>query len=202
MTEPLDRIAALVLAAGRSTRMGGANKLLQDYAGKSLVRRTVENALLCGAAPVLVVTGYEAEAVEAELAGLAVTLVRNPDYAQGLSTSLKVGVRALPDSVDGVVVMLGDMPLVDCHVVRRIVAAFEAAPGSVAAVPVHDGEWGNPVVLARALFADVESLAGDAGARKLLERRRDAVIEAPISDAAVAVDVDTPAALEKLRSGL
>ncbi|GGH26012.1 hypothetical protein GCM10007036_33490 [Alsobacter metallidurans] len=199
MTASLDRIAAIVLAAGRSTRMGGPNKLLLEHDGKPLVRLAAEAAVASGATPVVVVTGHQAEAVEAALEGLGVQFVRNPRYADGLSTSLQAGVAALPEAADGVVVALGDMPLVDAPLIRRMVAAFEAAPGSVAAVPVHGGEWHNPVVIARALFPEIAALTGDAGAKKLLERRRDQVIEAPISDIAVALDVDTPDALAKLR---
>ncbi|MGL4445954.1 MAG: nucleotidyltransferase family protein, partial [Alsobacter sp.] len=108
------------------------------------------------------------------------------------------GIAALPEETDGVVVLLGDMPLVRAAFIRRLVAAFEAEPGGLAAVPIHDGDWGNPVVVARALFADVAALTGDAGARKLLEQRRDTGIEVPADDSVV-LDADTPDALEALR---
>ncbi len=192
------KLAAIVLAAGRSTRMG-SNKLLAEYGGKPLVRHVVETAIACGAEPVLVVVGHEADAVAIALGGLDITLVRNPDYADGLSTSLRAGIAAMPQGHDGAVVLLGDMPKVSSTLVRRLIAAFEGQPGGIAAVPVHDGEWGNPVVLAAALFADVADLEGDAGARKLLRGRADDVIEVPVSDPAVIVDVDTPEALARLR---
>ncbi|WP_245422349.1 nucleotidyltransferase family protein [Alsobacter soli] len=198
MTPTLDHIAAIVLAAGSSTRMGGPNKLLLEHQGKALVRHAAEAACQSGASPVVVVTGHQADMVEAALAGLDVQVVRNPNFAQGLSTSLKAGVTALPDSADGVVVALGDMPLVDYRLIRRMAAAFDAAPGCLAAVPLHEGEWHNPVVIARALFPAIEDLTGDAGAKKLLEKHRDQVIEVPVSDDAVALDVDTPEALARL----
>jgi molybdenum cofactor cytidylyltransferase len=200
MRAQLPGIAAIVLAAGRSTRMGATNKLTADLDGKALVRRVAETALEAGAAPVVVVCGHERDAVCACLSGLGVTVVDNPAYAEGLSTSLKAGIAALPEETDGVVVMLGDMPLVAPAHVRRLVAAFEAEPAGLAAVPVHDREWGNPVVLARALFAEVASLGGDAGARKLLLAHRDKVIEVPIGEEAVSLDVDTPEALAALRA--
>jgi molybdenum cofactor cytidylyltransferase len=198
MRATLTRIAAIVLAAGSSRRMGQANKLIEDLAGKPLVRHAVEAALDSGASPVVVVCGYEEPAVRAVLAGLDVRFVSNPAFAEGLSTSLKAGIAALPEETDGVVVLLGDMPLVRAAFIRRLVAAFEAEPGGLAAVPIHDGDWGNPVVVARALFADVAGLTGDAGARKLLEQRRDTVIEVPADDSVV-LDADTPDALEALR---
>lgn len=193
------RLAALVLAAGRSTRMGAENKLLAELDGKALVRHVAEAAAGCGAEPVVVITGHDADAVEAQLAGLPIQFVRNPDYAEGMSTSLRLGVGALPTGLDGAIVLLGDMPLVSASLLRRLVAAFDAEPGGIAAVPLHEGEWGNPVILAAALFPEIGTLQGDAGARKLLVLHADRVIEVPVSDPAVAVDVDTPEVLQGLR---
>lgn len=187
-------VAAIVLAAGRSTRMG-SNKLLERLGDVPLVRRVAEAAVEAKLDPVVVVTGHDGAAVRAVLDGLPVRLVDNPDFADGLSTSLKVGIGSLPQGLDGAMVLLGDMPLVTASLLRRLVAAFEAEPGGFAAVPLHEGEWGNPVILAPALFPDVQGLSGDTGARSLLESRRDMVIEVPVSDDAVVVDVDTPAAL-------
>jgi molybdenum cofactor cytidylyltransferase len=147
-----------------------------------------------------VVTGPDPVAVKSALAELDVQFVENSDAAAGLSTSLRMGVGALRQGLDGVMVLLGDMPLVTGSLLRRLIAAFEAEPGGLAAVPLHEGEWGNPVILAPALFPDVSTLTGDAGARRLLEARRDVVIEVPVSDEAVAFDVDTPASLEKARA--
>ena len=111
--ERAERIAAVVLAAGRSTRMGAVNKLIAEIGGKPLVRIAAEQALASRASPVIVVTGHERERVEAALAGLPVALVHNPDYAEGLGTSLKAGIAAVPEDADGAVVCLGDMPQVD-----------------------------------------------------------------------------------------
>jgi molybdenum cofactor cytidylyltransferase len=192
-------IAAVVLAAGRSTRMGGVDKLLAEIEGTPMVRRVVAAAIEAKLHPVLVVTGPDEKPIGAALHGLDVTMLANPEAADGLSTSLKIGIGGLPQGLDGAMVLLGDMPLVTGALLRRLVAAFEAEPGGLAAVPLHAGEWGNPVILAPALFPDVGTLTGDAGARRLLEARRDVVIEVPVSDEAVAFDVDTPAALEEAR---
>src|SRR5256885_12375240 len=104
------RIAAVVLAAGRSTRMGGPNKLLAEIAGRPLVRIVVEEALASRARPVIVVVGHERAEVEKALAGLPVELIYNPDFAQGLGTSLRAGISAVPADADGAIVCLGDMP--------------------------------------------------------------------------------------------
>ncbi|MFO1148541.1 MAG: nucleotidyltransferase family protein [Alsobacter sp.] len=191
--------AALVLAAGRSTRMGGPNKLLQDWRGKPLVRHAVESAVASGAAPVLVVTGHQAEAVATALGGLPVALVHNPLFAEGLATSLKAGVAALPDAMQAVAVMLGDMPLVNAGLLQHLAHALDGRPDALAAVPVRNAEWGNPVLLRAALFPRIAGLSGDAGARKLLQGERDRVVACPVEDDAVALDIDTPDALAALR---
>jgi molybdenum cofactor cytidylyltransferase len=191
-------LVVMLLAAGRSTRMGGPNKLLQDWRGRPLVRHAAEAALATGA-PVLVVTGHQADAVAAALAGLAVTLVHNPDAARGLSSSLQAGFAALPAGAARIAVMLGDMPLVGAEIIRRLDAALAAAPDRVAAVPVLAGEWGNPVVLARSLEPRILALSGDAGARKVLEALREQVVTCPMEDDSVATDIDTPEALGRLR---
>jgi molybdenum cofactor cytidylyltransferase len=190
--------AAILLAAGRSSRMGGPNKLLQDYAGEPLVRHAAKAALGSGAHPVLVVTGHQDAAVRQALAGLVLGFVHNPDFAEGLSTSLKAGVAALPEGVDAAAIVLGDMPLVGAELIAALGRSLLAQQGPIAAVPVLKGEWGNPVVLSRALFPAVSGLSGDAGARRLLQGRRHEVVEVPVSDDAVALDVDTPDALREL----
>ena len=191
-------VAAIILAAGRSTRMG-ANKLLESLRGKPLVRHVTNAALASKAHPVIVVTGHQHERVEAALDGLDLAFVPNPDFADGLSTSLKAGIAALPAEVEAVVVLLGDMPLVSSAAMNDVIAAFEASPGNIAAVPVYQGEWGNPVLLSRSLFGAVAALQGDAGARKLLNGRAGEVLEVPVTSDAILIDLDTPEALAKAR---
>jgi molybdenum cofactor cytidylyltransferase len=194
------RVAAIVLAAGRSTRMGGPNKLLAALGGRPLVRIAVEEALASCARPVIVVTGHQREEVEAALADLPVHFVHNSDFADGLSTSLKVGIAAMPDDVDGAVVCLGDMPQVGAALIDRLAAAFDPDHGALIVVPTSDGKRGNPVLWARRFFPDLAAIEGDVGARHLLAGFRDAMVEVPVQDNAALVDVDTPEALSALRS--
>jgi len=191
-------VAAILLAAGRSTRMG-ANKLLEHLNGKPLVRQVAEAALASEAHPVIVVTGHQQEQVKAALEGLDLVFIHNADFADGLSTSLKAGVAALSAEVTAVIVLLGDMPLVTSEAMNAVIMAFEATPEKIAAVPVYKGEWGNPVLLSRVLFGEVARLQGDAGARKLLQGRAGEVLEVPIASDAVLIDLDTPEALAKVR---
>jgi molybdenum cofactor cytidylyltransferase len=203
--EPLQTgrsIAAVVLASGRSSRMGGPNKLLAQIAGRPLLRMVVEAALASQARPVLVVTGHQRERVESALADLPVTFVHNPDYAEGLGTSLKAGIAALPAEVDAVVVCLGDMPQVDAALINRLIGAIDPDKGALVAVPTIDGKRGNPVVWSRRFFPDLMAVEGDVGARHLIGRYGEAVVEVPVSGAAALTDIDTPQALEALKAEL
>jgi molybdenum cofactor cytidylyltransferase len=203
--EPLQTgrsIAAIVLAAGRSSRMGGPNKLLAEIGGRPLVRMVVEAALASRARPVLVVTGHQRERVEAALAGLPVRFVHNPDYAEGLGTSLKAGIAALPADVDGAVVCLGDMPQVDAALIDSLIGALDPDKGALVAVPTLDGKRGNPVVWSRRFFPDLMAVEGDVGARHLIGRYGEAVVEVPVSGAAALTDIDTPAALAAIKAEL
>lgn len=194
------RVAGIVLAAGRSTRMGGPNKLLAEIGGRPLVRIAVEQALASRAQPVIVVTGHQRDKVAAALSGLDVVLVDNPDFAQGLSTSLKAGIAAVPDGIDGAIVCLGDMPQVDAGLIDRLVAAFDPAKGALIVVPSFAGKRGNPVVWARRFFADLSAIEGDVGARHLIAGYREAIVEVEVKDKAALIDVDTPEALRVLQA--
>jgi molybdenum cofactor cytidylyltransferase len=194
------RVAALVLAAGRSTRMGAVNKMLAEIGGKPLVRIAAEQAVASHARPVIVVTGHEREKVEAVLKGLPVRFVHNPDYAEGLGTSLKAGIGAVPEDADAAIVCLGDMPQVDAALINRLIAAFEPERGALVVVPSIQGRRGNPVVWSRRFFHDLMSIQGDVGARHLIGSYAEAVVEVPVAGEAALVDVDTPESLSAVKA--
>jgi molybdenum cofactor cytidylyltransferase len=189
-----------VLAAGRSTRMGGPNKLLAEIGGKPLVRISTEQVLASRAQPVIVVTGHQRDEVERALSGLNVTLVHNPNFAQGLSTSLKAGIAAVPATADGAIVCLGDMPQVSASLIDQLVAAFDPEQGALVVMPTIDGQRGNPIVWSRRFFHELETLEGDVGARHLIARYPEAVIDVPVTDRGALVDVDTPDALRGVKA--
>ena len=199
---PARSVAALVLAAGRSSRMGGANKLLEKIGGRALVRIVTEEALASQARPVIVVTGHQRERVEAALAGLPVEFAHNADFADGLGTSLRAGIAALPPQADGVIVCLGDMPAVDAAMIDRLVGALDPDKGVLIAVPAIDGKRGNPVVWSRRFFPELMGVEGDIGARHLISRYSEAVTEVAVTGTAALTDVDTPEALAAVRAEL
>jgi molybdenum cofactor cytidylyltransferase len=194
-------VAAIILAAGRSTRMGGPNKLLADLGGKPLVRTVTEQALASKVQSVIVVTGHQADQVEKALHGLKVKFVRNPDFAEGLASSVKAGVAAVADNADGAVICLGDMPLISSNLIDRLVEAFAPDRGHLIAVPVSDNKRGNPVLWSRRFFNELMTLNGDIGARHLIARHSEAVAEVPVEGFGAFLDIDTPQTLEAARRG-
>jgi molybdenum cofactor cytidylyltransferase len=194
-------VAAIILAAGRSTRMGGPNKLLAELSGKKLVRIATEQALASKASEVIVVTGHQADLVEQALAGLKVKFVRNPDFAGGLASSVKAGISAVSRDADGAVICLGDMPLIDAGLIDRLIEAFAPDRGNLIVVPVADGRRGNPVLWSRRFFKELMTLDGDIGARHLIARHAEAVADVPVEGNGAFLDIDTPQALEAARRG-
>ena len=192
-------VPAILLAAGQSSRMGATNKLLAQIGGLSMIRRVVESILSSSAGPVIVVTGHEKERVRAELNGCDVTFVHNPDYRDGLSSSLRAGIHALPEQVDGMLVCLGDMPHVAATHIDKLVAAFDPVEGRAICVPTNNGKRGNPVIWDARFFAEMATVSGDVGARHLIGEYSELVCEVEIRDGGILVDVDTPQALSAVR---
>jgi molybdenum cofactor cytidylyltransferase len=183
--------AAVVLAAGRGTRMIGASKLLAEIDGKPIIRRSVEAAIASSAGRVIVVTGHDAKAVGDALHGLDILAVHNPDYAQGLSTSLRRGIAGVPAAMDAALVMLGDMPFVTPQLIDALSAAQERSPEALIVVPNCNGQRGKPVLWHRSLFAELQAVEGDRGARDLFARHARRLAELPTADDAVLIDIDT-----------
>jgi molybdenum cofactor cytidylyltransferase len=192
------KIAGIILAAGRSSRMGAMNKLLIPIDGKPMVRRAAEAVLAARLSPVLVVTGHQREQVEEALKGLPITFLNNKDFATGMSTSLRVGLDAVPAECDGAVVALGDMPLITPAEIGQLVNAFNPVESRAIVVPTRRGKRGNPVLWARRFFGEMTAAGGDVGARHLFEAYPEAVVEVEMAGDGVLTDIDTPQALARL----
>lgn len=186
------RIAALILAAGQSSRMRPINKLLaQMPSGQTMIEQTVDHVISSGVAPVLVITGHQDAELRGRLEKKPVRFVHAPDYADGLAASLRAGIAALAGDVAAALICLGDMPLVSPAVLDHIVAAFDPAEGRDIVIPTYDGQRGNPVLWGKRFFPELLSLTGDAGARQIMHRHMEFIVEVAVDSEAVLQDFDT-----------
>ena len=209
LEEPLDLsdketdgpIGALLLAAGQSRRMGRDNKMLVEIDDEPMVVHAARALLESRAEPVVVVLGHQPDAVKKALSGLDVQFVTNPDYENGLSTSLKAGLEAFPENTVGAVVALGDMPRVTVSDIDALIDAFDPDGGQSICVPTFDAKRGNPVLWARRYFADIAGISGDVGARHLIGENADQVFEISRDNPGILLDLDTPQAVEAHRNG-
>lgn len=189
------RLAAVILAAGKASRMAGSHKLLAEFDGVPLVRRIAIAAIQSGMDAVSVVTGHRAPEITQALTGLPVTIDHNPDFASGMASSLVTGMRssALSDA-QGVAVLLGDMPGIDADALRRLRQAFDASGGRAIVRATSGGRRGNPVILPQSTFESLLALKGDIGARAVIEASELEIIDVDLGPAA-RLDVDTPEAV-------
>jgi molybdenum cofactor cytidylyltransferase len=196
------KYAAVVLAAGMSTRAGPVNKLLLPFRENTLLGCVLDAVRASAVTEIMVVTGHEAErirpVISAHLTGAAQPwrIIHAPDFADGLSASLKAGIHAVHPKTLGTVVCLGDMPLVTSKVIDLLIKSQR--PQDMATVPTRDGKWGNPVLLSRALFPEVMRLTGDQGARRILKQAEGKIRLLEIADPAIETDIDTPEMLENI----
>jgi len=193
------RISAIVLAAGQSRRMGRENKLLLDISGTPMVVAAVEAAGASKASDITVVTGHESDRVRQALAAYDVRFIENPDYGEGLSSSLRAGLAGVEEQVDGVVICLGDMPKITATHINRLIASFDPVEGRSICVPMVDGKRGNPVLWSTEFLDDICAVAGDTGARHLIGENEDVVVEVAFDDKATITDVDTQEMYDRIR---
>jgi molybdenum cofactor cytidylyltransferase len=192
-------VAAIILAAGRSSRMG-SHKLLLPYKGRPIVSWILAAACASQADPVIVVLGHEAERVDAALqAERRFLAIHNPWYAKGMSTSLRIGLAATPKEADGAIILLGDQPLITPEIINAMIAASAKAPDAIIAAS-YQGRRGNPVLFPRQYFAELATITGDEGGRSLLVRYPDRVRLVEIDDALAGRDIDTPEEYQALVS--
>lgn len=192
--------AIVILAAGRSTRAGTSGHLLRRVDGEPIIRAVARQALASKASRVIVVTGHQTEEIEDALQGLNVTCVHNPLFEQGFASSLKTGIAAVPAENGAAIVALGDVPLGDAKLIDRLIEAGAKEAGGRIVLPVIDGRHGNPVLWSRHFFDELMTLEGDVGARHVIARHPDAVIEVPFEPAASPLDIETLQALADLHS--
>ena len=191
-------VCAVLLAAGASRRMRGENKLLSPW--------QKNRPLICAAANVLAqarsknilrevvaVVGRDSEKMKAALSEFNFRVAENPNFADGMSSSLRVGISAVPPEADAALIVLGDMPLITADDIQSIVRTFSPDGGDIV-IPACGGKRGNPVLLGRAYFPSLKNIGGDHGARELLAKHPERIREAP-AGGGVLTDIDTPEAL-------
>lgn len=190
-TDRTPKIGAIVLAAGNSSRMG-RNKLLLELDGRPLICHVVDHLLALNLSDIVVVLGHQAALVRQALADRPVRYVTAADYASGMSASLKVGLSALPASIDAALILLGDMPFVSSALIKRLISTYNPVEGRSIVLPVHAGKRGNPVLWDKCYFPEMQCLAGDVGAKHLIGEHADQVAEVDVDDANIFRDIDTP----------
>lgn len=182
-------VAAIILAAGESTRMGRP-KLLLIHQSVPLLRRAVDAAVGGGCQEVVVVLGADRDRYEAQLTGSPARVAYNPDYHEGMSSSLRVGIEALSPDVQAAVIMLADQPFIDAAIIRKLLERYQTS-GMRIVTCQYGSVRGVPTLFDRALFLELLILEGDQGARQVMEAypRHVTAIEIPPE---AARDVDRP----------
>jgi molybdenum cofactor cytidylyltransferase len=192
MTAP-DELGAIILAAGRSTRMGGPNKLLTPIKGRPLLEHAIATVASLVLGDAVVVTGHMNDEVEKLASRWRVRTVHNPRFADGMGGSIAAGMSALKPSLAGVFVVLGDMPFIEPRDYAALAASFSPGTGGDICVTVHGGRRGHPVLFGRPYFAGLSRLTGDRGAAALVQSYGSCVVEVPVDSPRIFTDFDEPA---------
>ncbi len=195
----IHKVHAVLLAAGASRRFGEDNKLLAELGGAPLVRRVAERLLASRLAGVRVVTGFEGERLRGVLAGLDLNFTENPDFAEGLASSLRRGIGALPEGVSGAMIVLADMPGVTTELIDQLLATYQQEACNKIIYPERGGVQGNPVIWPAHYFEQLTSLTGDAGAKRLLGKHAAETLGVPLESGDVLRDIDEPGDLAAWR---
>ena len=199
----VSRVAGIILAAGSSSRLGRPKQLL-PFRGQTVLECVVDSALASPLDKVVVVLGHQAEELNRLLTGRDLRVVFNSDYQKGQSSSIKAGLRAVREEVDAVLFLLGDQPLVSPKTIGLILSAYQSNPRPIV-LPLFDGRRGNPVLFDHRTFARIAALAGDVGARVLFKEFAEQILEVPLLDSAIHLDIDTEQdykALQEIESDL
>ena len=193
-------VSAILLAAGKSERMG-ENKLLLPFGGRTVIQRTLDSLLASRAGEVIVVLGSKAQDINQSIGGRRALVVLNPNYAKGMSTSLISGLGMVDSKARFVMVALGDQPLITPRVYNQLI---EAALGSDKGIilPVYKGERGNPIVISTRYRAEMLKQTGDMGGRELLKAHPEDVFEVLVDCEGVVVNINTKEEYEKRLKGL
>jgi molybdenum cofactor cytidylyltransferase len=188
-------VSAILLAAGKSERMG-RNKLLLPFGGRTVLQRTLDNLLASRAGEIIVVLGSRAQDINDTIGERKVTVVLNPNYAKGMSTSLVTGLGMVSQGASFILVALGDQPLITTHIYNKLIEAALAS-GRGIIVPTFEGTRGNPILISTGYRKDILKQTGDIGGRELMKENPQDVLEVPVDSVAVLVNINTKEEYEK-----
>ena len=189
-------IPAILLAAGKSERMGRLKQLI-EFRGKTFVQHSVDNLLGSGASEVIVVTGYQAQAVQEALSTSPIRFVHNPRYEKGMSTSIKAGIEALPPGYEAFLLALADQPLVQSATIRRLLREYGKARPSVL-IPAFNGRKGHPIIVGADLIAEIRAMEDAIGLNQVLQEHTSSTLLIPVDSESIVIDFDYPGDLEQI----
>lgn len=195
-----DKIHAVILAGGQSKRMGITNKLLAPINGKPMIAITAEAIVASKANTLVTVTGFQSKKLEKVLKGLNIELVHNKYFKDGISSSVVTAVKSAPKDCSAILICLGDMPKITVAAINQLIEAFNPIEGRAICVPTWQGKRGNPVLWSRQFFSEILTLKGDFGAKELMVKYAELVVEVEMTDEGVVIDIDTPEALDSFTS--
>jgi molybdenum cofactor cytidylyltransferase len=183
-------ICAVVLAAGLSSRMG-VQKLLLPFGGKTVISHIVDQILASTIDEVHIVVGHQAERISNELSGRAVSIVNNPNYESGMLSSVRCGLKSLPEQCRAVMVILGDQPSVTTELINKMLQSYAATEKSIL-VPLYESKRGHPVLFSLKYRDEIITQYDNVGLRGLLHNHPEEVFELTVSTASVICDMDYP----------
>ena len=196
-TDPgYEKIHAAILAGGQSKRMGTENKLLVPINGKPMVVLASETVTASKANSVTVITGFEDQKIKEAIQNSNIHFAHNKNFQYGISSSVVTAVKSAPEDCSAILIGLGDMPNITVSHINQLIDAYNPLEGRAICVPTWKGKRGNPVLWARRFFPEMLQLKGDFGAKELMGKYAELVVEVEMNDNGIVIDIDTPEALE------
>ena len=195
-----EKIHAVILAGGQSKRMGTKNKLLVPINGKPMIALTAETIIASKASSVAAVTGFEHQKIQGAIKNSNIEFIHNRNFQNGISSSVVTAIKSAPEDCSAILIGLGDMPKITVSHINKLIDAYNPLEGRAICVPTWKGKRGNPVLWARRFFPEMLQLKGDFGAKELMGKYAELVVEVEMNDNGIVIDIDTPEALEAFRN--
>ena len=187
-------ISAVILAAGESRRMGKQNKLLLPVSGEALLVKLIKSVCDSDVGQVIVVIGHEAEKIRRKLNNFPLSFVYNPNFSEGMTTSIKSGVKEVSPDCDGYMICLADMPFINTSEINKLIHAYDQnriKEKRLIVIPVYQGHRGNPVLFSTEFREDILEHKMEFGCKGVIMKNFESVKEIEMDDDSMLLDVDT-----------